>query len=212
MLAYGEAWLALPPSLQSRELAQAVPTLEVPLASLERSNGSAWEPAAEATAARRQAMAPLHAASLPYLRRLSEARRTGEKPLLGFGHSEGFLQPGLETSMAHDAPVKAVAAGPFHNSFALTRDGRVYSWGYSAYGQLGLGQAEGNVREPREIEALRGQGVCTMAAGVYHSLAASASGHAFGWGFRADERLGLGTGADQRVPLQYAGLKLKPQA
>ena len=40
----------------------------------------------------------MHAASLPYLRRVSEARRAGVMPLLGFGHGQGFLQPGGENT------------------------------------------------------------------------------------------------------------------
>ena len=89
----------------SSALARDVPSLEVPFASLECSNGTAWQPVSEATAKRRQAMAAMHAVTLPYLRRVSAGRRSGQMPLLGFGHGEGFLQPGGETSMAHDAPV-----------------------------------------------------------------------------------------------------------
>lgn len=89
------------------ELARDAPALEVPLGSLERSDGTAWQPLCGETAARRQAMGSMQMASLPFLRRVSEARRSGTMPLLGFGHGESFLQPGGETSMAHDAPVLA---------------------------------------------------------------------------------------------------------
>lgn len=89
------------------ELARDAPALEVPLGSLERSDGTAWQPLCGETAARRQAMGSMQMASLPFLRRVSEARRSGAMPLLGFGHGESFLQPGGETSMAHDAPVLA---------------------------------------------------------------------------------------------------------
>ena len=45
----------------SSALARDVPSLEVPFASLECSNGTAWQPVSEATAKRRQAMAEMEA-------------------------------------------------------------------------------------------------------------------------------------------------------
>lgn len=86
-------------------LARDTPSMEVPLALLEVSDGTTWQPVGPHTAARREAMAPIYEASMPYLRRISEARKSGDMPLLGFGHGESFLKPGGETSMAHDAPV-----------------------------------------------------------------------------------------------------------
>lgn len=101
------------------ELARRVPALEVPLACLERSDGEAWQPVGESAAVRRQAMAPMHAAGLPVLRRRSEARFSGASPLLGWGHGEGFLRPGADTSMVHDAPVIAYDGSGVGRTFNL---------------------------------------------------------------------------------------------
>jgi alpha-tubulin suppressor-like RCC1 family protein len=79
----------------------------------------------------------------------------------------------------------------------LTHDA-VYAFGRADSGELGIGEAgedeegeegERYVPEPMEIVALRGVGVCMLAAGTVHSLAATADGRAFGLGFGTDETL-----------------------
>eukprot|EP00966_Prymnesium_polylepis_P114585 2647704-Prymnesium_polylepis.1 len=125
-------------SVRDVALARDVPALEVPLASLERSDGTAWQPVGEATAARRQALAPMRAATLPYLRRVSDARRSGAMPLVGFGHGEGFLQPGAQTSMANDAPVTAYDGSGVGRSFNL-----LYIDEESDHAVVGMGSATG---------------------------------------------------------------------
>ena len=51
------------------------------------------------------------------------------------GRGGDFARPGPVCCFGE--PVVAVAAGSFH-SLAVTRDGRVYSWGYNMHGQLGF--------------------------------------------------------------------------
>lgn len=115
-----------------------VPTIQVPSASLERSDGTVWQPVGKATALRRQSMARMHEASLPFLRRISDERRSGVRPLLGFGHGGGFLKPGGETSMAHDAPVLAYDGSGVGRSFNL-----LYIDEAAEYAVVGMGSASG---------------------------------------------------------------------
>jgi hypothetical protein len=143
------------------ELARAVPALEVPFTSLEAASSVlqvqapvesslvesaegggrgvvGWQPVCGETAARRRAMAAAHHASLPSLRRVSEARRRGDMPLLGFGHGEGFLQPGGETSMAHDAPVIAYDGSGTAREYNL-----LYIDEEAEFAVVGMGSASG---------------------------------------------------------------------
>jgi hypothetical protein len=71
--------------------------------------------------------------------------------------------------------VRSMAAGQDHN-LALGWDGRVYSWGgMNTFGQLGRGEWRSrNMRPPALVEGL--EGVCSVAAGSMHSLAATESG------------------------------------
>jgi alpha-tubulin suppressor-like RCC1 family protein len=60
--------------------------------------------------------------------------------------------PKRVTTLDHFS-VSSLAAGDFH-VLALTRDRRVFSWGYGAEGQCGHGAAL-HLRTPRPVEALR---------------------------------------------------------
>ena len=70
-----------------------------------------------------------------------------------------------------------MAAG-FCQSFALTTDGAVWSWGY---GKLGHGDEQQQLL-PKKVEAFAGQRVVAVSAGVAHSLAIIADGAVFAWG------------------------------
>jgi len=104
-------------------------------------------------------------------------------------------------------PVMAVAAGHGY-SLALTRGGRVYSWGANAMGQLGAGCASA-VRciTPLLVEGLpAGDPVVTIAAGYQHSLAAMRSGRVYAWGDNTSGQLGNGRAQGSRAPVMVAGL------
>ena len=120
------------------EVSADVPALAVPVESLERSDGVAWQPMGEATALRRQAMAPMHVASLPFLRRVSQARLSSETPLVGWGHGERFLQPGADSSMVHDATVLAYDGPSLGRQFNL-----LYIDEEADYAVVGMGSASG---------------------------------------------------------------------
>ena len=88
--------------------------------------------------------------------------------------------------------VIAVSAGE-HHSIALTADGAVWSWGFGACGKLGHGD-EHSPLLPKKIEALAGQRIVAVSAGVRHSIALTADGAVFTWG--QGERGCLGHGED----------------
>ncbi|XP_015266274.1 PREDICTED: probable E3 ubiquitin-protein ligase HERC6 [Gekko japonicus] len=83
-----------------------------------------------------------------------------------------------------------VACGHYH-SVALTKDGRVFSWGQNSYGQLGIGKEVSSQGRPQHIPALDGIPLAQVAAGGAHSFALSLSGVAYGWGRNHMHQLGL---------------------
>jgi len=96
--------------------------------------------------------------------------------------------------------VAAVSAGLFH-SLALTADGAVWSWGEGAFGTLGHGNTQLQLQLlPKKIEALAGQRVLAVSAGGYHSLAITADGSVWSWGFGGSGQLGHGNWQDQLLP------------
>ena len=93
-------------------------------------------------------------------------------------------------------PVRSVAAGGV-GSFAVSVNGRVYSWGSSDYGQLGHEDLKedgdnGHADEllPRPVQALLQECITAVVAGPWHSLALAADGAMYSWGFGMDGQLG----------------------
>jgi alpha-tubulin suppressor-like RCC1 family protein len=104
--------------------------------------------------------------------------------------------------------VKAIATGGYH-SLALMESGKVKSWGFNAYGQLGNDtHGAGTDRStPGNVTGL--DNVRSISGGVYHSLAVLESGRARSWGSNLHGELGNGTsgaGADSDVPVGVKSL------
>ena len=98
----------------------------------------------------------------------------------------------------------AVAAGERH-SLVVSAAGRLYSFGYSGFGQLGHSDRV-NQATPRLVVALQGMHVSAVAAGERHSLALS-EGKVYSFGGSAFGETGHGDTAKQLAPLLVAGLQ-----
>ncbi|XP_070804586.1 probable E3 ubiquitin-protein ligase HERC6 [Pituophis catenifer annectens] len=83
-----------------------------------------------------------------------------------------------------------VACGHYH-SIALTKDGRLFSWGQNSHGQLGLGKEVSSQATPCNISSLAGIPLAQVAAGGSHSFVLSHSGVVYGWGRNNAHQLGL---------------------
>jgi alpha-tubulin suppressor-like RCC1 family protein len=112
----------------------------------------------------------------------------------------------------HGVRVVAVAAGEDH-SLVVSAAGRLYSFGYNWYGQLGHGYKGRFPRPsvhhhatPRLVVALQGVRVSAVAGGEEHSLALS-EGKVYSWGGSSVGELGHGDTADQHAPLLVTGLQ-----
>ena len=132
--------------------------------------------------------------------RLSSCGSEDGSPWL-LGHGEGVTQLNTPTrlpSTLSGERVVSVSAGAFH-SLALTTGGAVWSWGYGGYGRLGHGDQQ-NQPLPKKVEALAGQRVLAVSARGYHSLALTADGAVWSWGFGLFCQLGHGDEQDQLLP------------
>ena len=100
--------------------------------------------------------------------------------------------------------VVAVSAGSLH-SLALTADGSVWSWGLGGFGQLGHGDTQ-RQPQPKKIEAFAGQSVVAVSA-IDHTIALTANGAAWSWGYGAGGRLGHGEDqSNQLLPKKVEAL------
>jgi alpha-tubulin suppressor-like RCC1 family protein len=93
-------------------------------------------------------------------------------------------------------PHKAVAVtAGYHNNLVLTEQGDVWSWGWGAHGQLGLGDTHDRDR-PTVIEDLSGLGVTALSCGDRHSFAVTSAGTVLGWGSNEFGQLGTARRGD----------------
>jgi alpha-tubulin suppressor-like RCC1 family protein len=109
------------------------------------------------------------------------------------------------TGVLNGKTVTQMVAGNTH-SLALANDGKLYSWGDNAAGQLGDGTSgtntESNVPVAVDMtDVLDGKTVTQIAAGEFHLLAL-ASGEIYSWGANDSGQLGNGTtGGISDVPV-----------
>ncbi|XP_023201664.1 secretion-regulating guanine nucleotide exchange factor isoform X1 [Xiphophorus maculatus] len=97
---------------------------------------------------------------------------------LGLGHSTNVLTLQLCPVLNHR--VAKVACG-WDFTLLLTDSGQLFACGSNAFGQLGVGQTVTHSSELLAVEVLK-EPVVSVAAGLRHSLAVSASGSVYQWG------------------------------
>jgi alpha-tubulin suppressor-like RCC1 family protein len=132
----------------------------------------------------------------------------GKGAAAGHGDEDAIHSAPIPMAAMAAVRVRSVAAGRGF-SLALAFDGRVYSWGTNADGELGHGDRRARPA-PTLVEGL--EGVHGIAANHSHSLAVTQSGVVFRWGselFEKEDWLrpliveGFG---DARVRRVYAGI------
>ena len=128
---------------------------------------------------------------------------SGSRGRLGHGENQAQWLPKKVEAFAGQRVV-AVSAGGEH-SLALTADGAVWSWGYGGDGRLGHGDTQIQLL-PKKIQGFAGQRVVAVSAGGYHSLAITADGSVWSWGWRASGRLGHGDTQNQLLPKKIEAL------
>ena len=99
-----------------------------------------------------------------------------------------------------------IAAGLAH-AFALRADGRLLAWGYNGYGQLGDGTYSSRQRPTLVLDSSGNPlgGIAEVASGQYHSIALTAAGEVFAWGYNGQGQLGDGTFDGRQTPARVFG-------
>ena len=118
---------------------------------------------------------------------------------LGLGHLNSVSSP---DPIALSPKIKHIAAGSTH-VLALTTDGNVFGWGSNHFGQVGMSQTvqKNNERfstKPKPI--VFPEKIIDIAAGMHYSLALTASGKVYAWGWNGFGQLGLGDLKSRNTP------------
>ncbi|BBN02425.1 inhibitor of Bruton tyrosine kinase [Marchantia polymorpha subsp. ruderalis] len=183
----------------------SVHDVEIALLHLKKQNGNVNEKNAFGSTA-------LHIAAwrnhLPVVRRLLAAgadpnARDGESGwsslhrALHFGHLAvaGLLIEAGASLVLEDSKGRTpvdLTSGPLKQSLlnsTFTGAKEVFSWGNGSNYQLGIGTT-GILRVPARVDALQGCDIVSVAAAKFHSVALTATGEVYSWGFGRGGRLG----------------------
>lgn len=110
----------------------------------------------------------------------------GDYGKLGRGGSDGSKVPKIIETL-ENVEIADVACGA-HFSIALTKDGKVYSWGKGESWRLGHGTEE-HVRFPEIIQTLQDKVVVSISLGAAHVLALTNEGEIYGWGKNENKQI-----------------------
>jgi alpha-tubulin suppressor-like RCC1 family protein len=94
--------------------------------------------------------------------------------------------------------IKSISAGRMH-SIATTDESMVFAWGCGDDGALGMGDTSSSTI-PQRITSLDGKMVVKVSCGSRHTLALSAQGLVFSWGWNSYGQLGLGDTKNRVTP------------
>ena len=122
------------------------------------------------------------------------------------------LVPHAPPALASADAFQAVSAGNGH-SLAIKADGSLWAWGNNDSGQIGDGTITRYESGPDDLMVLAEDnskpapvkimdGVTSVSAGMYYSLAVKTDGSLWAWGSNWCGQLGLGDNTDRNVPTQ----------
>jgi alpha-tubulin suppressor-like RCC1 family protein len=129
---------------------------------------------------------------------------------LGDGTTTSRLTPTEITSQFNlnaGETITSISLGSFHSS-AITSEGRVFTWGWNDYSQLGDGTTLSR-ENPTEITSQfnlnAGETITSMALGAWnYSSAITSEGRVFIWGSNYYGQLGDGTTTDRSSPYEIS--------
>ncbi|KAM9317693.1 putative E3 ubiquitin-protein ligase HERC1 [Pholidichthys leucotaenia] len=130
----------------------------------------------------------------------------GDYGKLGLGNSTAKSSP-QKVDVLCGIGIKKVACGT-QFSVALTKDGRVFTFGQDRLIGLPEGRAR-NHNRPQQVPALSGIHIQDVAVGAEHTLALSTTGDVYTWGSNSEGQLGLGHTNHVREPTMVTALQGK---
>ncbi|XP_015230673.1 PREDICTED: probable E3 ubiquitin-protein ligase HERC1 [Cyprinodon variegatus] len=130
----------------------------------------------------------------------------GDYGKLGLGNSTAKSSP-QKVEVLCGVGIKKVACGT-QFSVALTKDGKVFTFGQDRLIGLPEGRAR-NHNRPQQVPALSGIHIQDVAVGAEHTLVLSSGGDVYAWGSNSEGQLGLGHTNHVREPTLVTALQGK---
>ncbi|KAJ8026832.1 X-linked retinitis pigmentosa GTPase regulator [Holothuria leucospilota] len=116
---------------------------------------------------------------------------------LGLGSSKSTTKPSSVKALKQEG-VKSVSCGRLH-TIALSKAGKLYTFGAGGEGQLGLGDSDGS-EVPKQVQSLDCYTVAQMSCGTDHSFILTDAGVLLAWGGGAEGQLGMDDTMESNIP------------
>lgn len=117
----------------------------------------------------------------------------------GLGSTQQVRQPSLVTAIEGEDISKVHVYNGSEHTLLVTRDGRLFAFGYNYRGQLGLGTTASEV-VPRLVKGLLSKKVRSAACSYHHSAVICSDGSMFTFGRNDCGQLGHGDCIDRKTP------------
>jgi alpha-tubulin suppressor-like RCC1 family protein len=117
------------------------------------------------------------------------------------GNGQNKTNEWSPVEIKHHSNIKFVMIScGYHHSLALSSNGKVYSWGYNEYGQLGIGQYS-NQEIPQHVIQLNNISIVKIVCGRYHSLFLASNGDIYGCGRNSSAQIGNEMKYNSNIPI-----------
>jgi alpha-tubulin suppressor-like RCC1 family protein len=123
----------------------------------------------------------------------------------GVGDFEICNQP-KKVKFPKEIKIKKIKSSGRH-SLILTEDGRVFSYGCSLDGRLGIGNIPFNIHSPALVNSLLNYRVEYISTGFWHNIVGTSCGKIFSWGNNDEGKLGLNNTESSFVPIEIYSLR-----
>ncbi|KAH9717222.1 Ultraviolet-B receptor UVR8 [Citrus sinensis] len=120
---------------------------------------------------------------------------------LGLGDRNDRLIPEKVATVDLQREKMVMVACGWRHTISVSSSGRLYSYGWSKYGQLGHGDFKDHL-VPCQLEALRESFISQISGGWRHTMAVTSDGKLYGWGWNKFGQVGVGDNVDHCSPVQ----------
>jgi tRNA A-37 threonylcarbamoyl transferase component Bud32 len=119
---------------------------------------------------------------------------------LGFGHNRVVNEIQIVKKLCGQQIIDF--ANGLHHCIARNSSGKLYCWGWSVWGLLGIGSQVISDHKPIHNQYLKNEFVIDISCGAFHSLVLTNCGEVYAWGWNREGQIGNSCNDNQSIPIK----------